>query len=93
MHGQLGDLRFHPLAMFANQIHQSIDRFGFGTVELDRLLAHIKIDFAGRSAHVAKIRICHLTGSIHNATHDRNLDSLQVGGAGFDSGRNSLKVK
>jgi hypothetical protein len=62
--------------MFSDEINQSIDRFGFGDIELQRLLADVQIYFARSSAHITEVRVGHFTGAIHDATHYCDLYSL-----------------
>ena len=79
--------------MFANQILQSFNRFGLGNVELHRRLADVKIHFPGRAADVTEIRIGHFAGAVHDASHDRDLHSLQVDGRGFDPRGRGLQIE
>jgi hypothetical protein len=46
-----------------------------GDAALHHLLAHIQINLAWRTAHVAKVSICHLSRAINDATHDGNCDT------------------
>ena len=62
--------------MFPDEIHQSVHRFRFRNVELQRLLAHIQVYLAGSAAHVAKVGVGHFARAIHDATHYRDLHPL-----------------
>ena len=64
--------------MFADQIFESIDRFGFGDVELHGRFAHIEIHFARRAADVTKIRVRHFARPVNDATHDRDLHPFEM---------------
>ena len=64
---------FYPLTVFADQIFESIDCFCFGDVEFHGRFADVKIHFARCAADVAKIRIGHFAGTVHDASHDRDL--------------------
>ena len=41
-----------PIAVLADQVFQSIDRFRFGDVELHSRLPDVEIHFAGRAANI-----------------------------------------
>ena len=79
--------------MFLDQIDEAVHRFGFGNIEFDRLFANVKIDLAGRTADITEIRIRHFAGSIHDATHDRDLHAFQVRRARLDPRRHRLQIK
>ena len=79
--------RLHPLAMLADQILQTIDRIGLWNIEFHGCLADVKINLSGRATYVAEVRVGHFTRAIHNATHDRNLHTLQMRGRSLDSRR------
>jgi hypothetical protein len=68
----------NPLAVLANQILQSIDRFGFRDIELHRRLPDVEVNFPRGSTDVAKIRIRHFARPVHDATHDRDFDSFEM---------------
>jgi len=79
--------------MLANQIFESIDCFCFGDVELHRCFADVEIHFAGPAADVAKIRIGHFAGTVHDASHDGDLYAIQVRGGCFDFRRCGLQIE
>ena len=60
---------------------------------LDTGLSHVEIDFPRFGAHVAKVGISHLSGPIHNTSHDRDSDAVQVSGFLADSARDLLEVE
>src|SRR5581483_1068940 len=74
-----------------------VDEFfvGNGKVDafLDAILANVQIDFPRSSADVAKVRVRHFAGPVHDASHDRDLDALQVSGLRADALGGGLKVK
>jgi hypothetical protein len=65
-------------AMLANQIFQPIYRFRFRNVEFQWCLANVKIHLARRAANVAEIGVGHFSGTVCDATHDRNLHAIEV---------------
>ena len=65
----------------------------FRNVETHRLLAHVEIYLARRTADVAEIRVRHLAGAIDDAAHDRNFDAFQVPGRRADFCRRVLEVE
>src|SRR4051812_11799365 len=89
----LRHLGLRPLPMFLDQIDQALHRVLLGDIEFDRRLADVEIDFSGRSADVPEICIGHLTGPVHNATHDGNLHALEMLRPRLNSSGNGLKVK
>src|ERR1041384_7970064 len=67
--------RLNPFAVFANQIYQPVHGFGFGDVEFDWRFADVEVDLVRRSAHVSEVRVGHFARTVHNATHDGDLDA------------------
>ena len=55
--------------------------------------ADIEVDLAGRSAHIAEIRIGHFSRSVHDTSHDGDLDALEMGGGRLDAGGRALQVE
>ena len=64
--------------MFANQIFQPIDGLAFGNIKFYGSLSDVKIDLAGSTAHISKIRIGHFSWSVHDTSHDGDLDALEM---------------
>src|SRR5437660_125534 len=91
--GPTSAFRLNPLPMFADQIDQAVDRFPFGNVELNGRLPNVKIDLPRRSAHIPEIGISHFARSIHDATHNRNLHTLEMLGSLFDPSCHRLQVE
>ena len=79
--------------MLADQIFESIDGFCFGNVEFHCGLADVEVHFAGRAADVAEVRIGHFAGTVHDASHDRDLYAFQVQGGCFDFRRRGLQIE
>ena len=46
--------------MLADQVDQTLHCLAFRDVEFDRLLAHVEVDLARATTHVAEVRISHL---------------------------------
>ena len=53
------------------------------------LFSDIEIDLAGSASDITKIGIGHFPGTVHDTSHDRDADSLQMTGrlANFLGGR------
>lgn len=76
--------RIKPPAVFFDQVHEALDGFLLGDVELHGGLADVEIDLAGGSADVAEVGIGHLAGAIHNAAHDGDAHAFEVAGGFAD---------
>src|SRR5262245_29569210 len=85
--------RLNPLAVFANQIHETFHGFSFGNVEFDRRLTHVEVDLARRTAHVAEVCIGHFARAVHDAAHDGDFYALEMLRAGFDAGSDDLEIE
>ena len=70
--------RFHPPAMFTDQIDQPVDCLHLRDVELNGLFPDVEIHLSRGASDVTKIRIGHFAWTIHDASHDRNFDTLQM---------------
>ena len=79
--------------MFTDQVLQTIHCFCFGNVEFHCGLADVEIHFAGRAADVAEIRIGHFAGTVHDASHDRDLYAFQVQGGCFNFRCRGLQIE
>src|SRR5262245_54668509 len=86
-------LRIDPFTVLADQINEALDGFAFGNVEFHRLLANVKIDLVRGAADVAEVGIRHLAGTVHYATHDRDLHTFEMLGALFDPGGDGLEIE
>src|SRR5439155_26485857 len=82
-----------PFVVFADEVHEAVDGFGFGDVEFDGFFADVEIDFSGRASDVAKISVGHFAGAIYDAAHDRNLHAFQMFGAVFDARGDRLQIE
>jgi len=82
-----------PSIMAFNKADQVLDRFFFGNMVLHTFLAHIEVDFAGGAADITKVGVSHFTGTVNDATHDGNLNALEMGGLFFDPIKNDLQIE
>src|SRR6516225_5711685 len=85
--------RFHPAVMFLDEIDEPVHGLRLRNIKLHRLLTDVEIHLARRATDIAKIRIGHFSGAIHDTTHDCNLHSFEVAGGGFNSRRGCLEIK
>ena len=85
--------RFHPFAMLANQILQSIHCVGLGNIEFHGRFADVKIHFSRRAADVTEVRIGHFARAVYDATHDRNLHAFEVRGGRLDPRGRGLQIE
>ena len=73
------------------------NKFFIGNVARNRLLntgfPDVQVDFVRPSTHITEIGVGHFTGAIDEAAHNRNFDTLQMPGVGFDVRGGGLKVK
>ncbi len=83
----------HPLAVFADEVHEAFDGFVFGDVEFDGGFADVEVDFAGGAADVSKVGVGHFARAVDDAAHNGDFDAFEVGGAGFDAGGDGLEVE
>src|SRR5690606_32801221 len=72
------DCRIHPCTTFLQQIDELIHSHLAIYISLHHFLSFVKSDLANATAHVAKVGIGHFTRTIHYATHDCNLHTLEV---------------
>ena len=79
--------------MLLDQVNEPIHGLCLRDIELDWLLADIKIDFSWRPTDITKISICHFAGAIDDTTHDGNLDARQMPGALLDPCGDRLQVE
>src|SRR5450432_2215566 len=86
-------LRFNPLVVFLDEVHETLHGLGFGDVELDRRLADVEIDLVWRTSHVTKIRVRHFAGAVHDAAHDGNLHALEMLRARLDTRGDGLQIE
>src|ERR1017187_8588966 len=86
-------LRLSPLAKFPDEVHQAVNGFRFGYVELHGCLADVEVDLARRAADIAEVRVRHFARAVHNAAHNRNLDALEMFGACLDAAGDGLQVE
>src|SRR5271154_3608736 len=69
--------RLHPLAVFLDEVHETIHRLAFGNVEFDGRFANVEIDLPRRSADITEIRVRHFPGAVDDAAHNRNFYALE----------------
>ena len=82
-----------PFAVFADQVLEALDGFGFGDVEFHRGLADVEVDLAGRAADVAEIGVGHFAGAVDDAAHDGDFDALEVDGGRLDARGGGLQIE
>jgi hypothetical protein len=85
--------RLDPFAVFADEVDEAVDGFGFGDVEFDGLLPDVEIDLSRRATDVTEIGVGHFAGAIHDATHDRDLHAFEMLRAVFDAGGDGLEIE
>ena len=76
-----------------DQVNQPFHGIRLGDVEFDGGFADVQIDFIWRAAHIPKIRVRHFAGTIHNASHNSDLDPFEVVGGGPDPRGRLLQVE
>ena len=57
------------------------------------LFAFVQTDFATTCTYITVVGICHFARTVDNATHDANLESLQMSSGSFYFCNRLLKVK
>ena len=67
--------------MLVDEIDQTVNGFLFRDIEFHRLFAYVEVDLAWRAPYIAEIGIGHFTRAIHDASHHRDTDALQVAGS------------
>src|SRR5271169_4952569 len=85
--------RVEPFAVVFDEVDEAGDGFGFGDVEFDGGFADVEVDLAGRAADVAEVGIGHFAGAVDDATHDGDLDALEVVGRFADFRRGGLEIE
>src|SRR6187455_1198540 len=84
---------FGPLAVLFDQIHQALDGFRFGDVELYRSFTHVQVDLPWSPADITEVGIGHFPRTIDDTAHDGDLDPFQMLCSGFDPRGDRLEVK
>ena len=89
----LGLLLLDPTAIAADDVDEFVDRLGRRDIALDDVLAAVQGDAVRAGTNVAIVSIGHFAGTVHDAAHDADLDTLQVVCLGSDQRCGLLKVK
>ena len=78
------NLTSYLIQTLLNEGDEALDGIFLGNVLFDALLVLVERDLASGSADIAVISICHLAGTVHDATHDANLEGAVASiGLGF----------
>ena len=80
------------IAILADEFDEAVDGLLLWDILLDTLLGFIKRYLTTTCAYVTVVGIGHLTRTIHNTTHDTNLQTHEILRGSLDLGNGLLKI-
>lgn|SRR5690606_21510393 len=86
-------LGIYPVPVFTYKFNKLVYGLSSRDIAAHNILSSVKSNSSWSGTDISVVRICHFTRTIHNTSHNSNLDTLQVIGAFANHCGSLLQIK